>query len=67
MIKYRTNNIEKFFKYCQNEFMYGWIDQDGKRHEGVNDGKVYYLQSPKQDCLSCQKRLSANAIEAFLE
>ena len=48
MIKYRTNNIEKFFKYCQNEFMYGWIDQDGKRHEGVNDGKVYYLQSPKE-------------------
>lgn len=42
------NTLEDFFKYCQTEFDYGWIDQDGKRHEGVNDGKIYYLQSPEE-------------------
>lgn len=40
--------LNKFFKYCQNEFEYGWIDQDGNKHEGVNDGKTYCLQSPEE-------------------
>lgn len=42
------SKIEEFFEYCKKEFNYGWIDQDGKRHEGVNDGETYLLQSPKE-------------------
>ena len=41
-------SIQEFFKYCQTEFEYGWIDQNGVRHEGVNDGKTYCLQSPEE-------------------
>lgn len=48
MKKYNFDSIESFFKYCQNEFKYGWIDQDGNRHIGVNDGKTYCLQSPDE-------------------
>ena len=48
MKKYNFDSIESFFKYCQNEFKYGWIDQDGNRHIGVNDGKTYRLQSPDE-------------------
>lgn len=38
--------IDKFFEYMQNEFSYGWIDQKGNRHDGVNDAETYSLQSP---------------------
>lgn len=48
MKKYNWNTIEEFFLYCQKEFEYGWLDQELKRHEGINDGKTYYLQSPKE-------------------
>jgi hypothetical protein len=48
MKKYNMSTIEKFFLYCQKEFDYGWIDQEGKSHEGVNDGATYSLQSPKE-------------------
>lgn len=48
MKKYNMNKIEDFFKYCQKEFKYGWIDQEGKRHKGINDGKSYSLQSPEE-------------------
>ncbi len=48
MKKYNINKIEEFFKYCQKEFKYGWLDQDGKRHKGVNNGKIYSLQSPSE-------------------
>ena len=41
-------SIDEFFEYCKNEFEYGWIDQDLKRHEGINDAETYYLQSPKE-------------------
>lgn len=48
MKKYNQETIDQFFKYCQKEFEYGWIDQNGKRHEGVNDAKDYSLQSPEE-------------------
>ena len=48
MKKYNLSTREAFFEYCQKEFDYGWIDQDRNRHEGVNDGKSYLLQSPEE-------------------
>lgn len=48
MKRYNINTIESFFKFCQKEFEYGWIDQDGKRCKGINDGKTYSLQSPNE-------------------
>ena len=48
MKKYNMSTIEEFFEYCKKEFNYGWIDKEGKRHEGVNDGGAYSLQSPKE-------------------
>ncbi len=48
MKKYNMGTIKDFFEYCQKEFKYGWVDQDGQRHEGVNDGKTYSLQSPEE-------------------
>ncbi len=48
MKKYNISTIEEFFEYCKKEFNYGWIDKEGKRHEGVNDGETYSLQSPKE-------------------
>ncbi len=38
-INYDRGTIENFFKYCQKNFNYGWIDQDGK---------LYSLQSPEE-------------------
>lgn len=40
--------IEEFFEYCAKEFEYGWVDQNRKRHRGVNDGEKYLLQSPEE-------------------
>ena len=48
MKKYNISTIEEFFEYCKKKFNYGWIDQGGKRHEGVNNGGTYSLQSPKE-------------------
>ena len=48
MKKYNISTIKEFFEYCQKNFNYGWVDQDGERHEGVNDGKTYFLQSPEE-------------------
>lgn len=39
--KHRTTSIKQLFDYCQNEISYGWVDQKGERHEGVNDAKEY--------------------------
>ncbi len=44
--KIGLTTINKFFAYCQNEFQYGWIDQSGNKHSGVNDAKTYSLQAP---------------------
>ncbi len=41
--KYNMSTIEEFFEYCRKEFSYGFINQNGKKHEGVNDGKSYSL------------------------
>lgn len=41
-------NINKFFTYMQNKFEYGWIDQDGNKHYGINDAQSYSLQSPNE-------------------
>lgn len=38
--------IEEFFEYCAKEFEYGRIDQNRKRHKGVNNAEKYLLQSP---------------------
>lgn len=48
MEKYNISTIEEFFKYCQKEFKYGWIDQNGEKYEGINDAKTYSLQSPEE-------------------
>ncbi|MCM1053235.1 MAG: hypothetical protein NC483_04610 [Ruminococcus sp.] len=45
---HKINTIESFFKYMQNNFSYGWIDKNGKNHEGFNDATLYSLQSPKE-------------------
>lgn len=42
--KYGCEDLTGFFEFCRN-LEYGWADQDGKRHHGVNDNR-YYLQSP---------------------
>lgn len=45
------NNIktlDNLFQLMQHEISYGWIDQRGNRHNGVNDAKTYSLQSPKE-------------------
>lgn len=41
-------NINNFFTYMQNKFEYGWIDQEGNRHYGINDAQSYSLQSPNE-------------------
>lgn len=40
--------IEKFFQYTKNQFKYGWIDQNEKQHNGINDALTYSLQSPQE-------------------
>lgn len=42
------NSIEDFFIYCKNEFEYGWIDKEGKRHKEFINGKIYSLQTPEE-------------------
>lgn len=41
-------NINNFFTYMQNNFEYGWIDQNGNKHYGINDAQSYSLQSPRE-------------------
>lgn len=41
-------DIKSFFYYTNNKFKYGWMDQNNRFHEGVNDGKTYCLQSPEE-------------------
>lgn len=41
-------SINNFFDYIQNQFKYGWIDQKGNKHEGVNDALTYSLQLPEE-------------------
>jgi len=40
-IKNGINNVELFFKYTRDCFDYGWMAQNNKFYEGVNDGKSY--------------------------
>ena len=46
--KIDLTTIDKFFVYMQNEFHYGWLDQTGNKHYGVNDAKTYSLQTPME-------------------
>lgn len=39
-------SIADFFDYIRNNFKYGWIDKNGKKHYGINDAKTYRLQYP---------------------
>lgn len=41
-------DIDNFFTYMQNNFLYGWIDKDGNKHYGINDAQTYSLQSPSE-------------------
>ncbi len=43
--KIGLTTIDKFFVYLQ-KFQYGWIDQMGNKHYGVNDADMYSLQAP---------------------
>lgn len=52
MGKYSIETISEFFGFCHNEIEFGWIDQKGTRHESINDGKTYYLQSPEELMIS---------------
>ena len=47
-IEVGLTNINKFFIYVQNEFEYGWIDQSGNKHYGMNDAWSYSLQAPDE-------------------
>ncbi len=40
--------IKAFLEFVTNNFNYGWQDQKGKIHNGVNNGASYYLQSPEE-------------------
>lgn len=44
--KQGLTTIHKFFEYAQNQINYGQIDQNGNKHNGVNDAETYRLQSP---------------------
>ena len=44
----KKRDLETFYKYCKNEIKFGWMDQNGGRHTGINDGKTYSLQSPEE-------------------
>ena len=39
--KYNINNIDEFFKFCNSEIEYGWIDEKGQRYYGIK-AKGYY-------------------------
>ncbi len=47
-IENNLTDINKFFKYMNEEFEYGWMDQNGKKHSGINDPKSYSLQAPEE-------------------
>lgn len=48
MKSYNITTIEEFFHFCQNNIKYGWIDQKGNKHSGINDAQDYSLQSPQE-------------------
>ncbi len=43
--KNNINNINDLFDFAKS-INYGWIDQNRKKHSGVNDAESYLLQSP---------------------
>lgn len=47
-IKKNLNTVNSFLQYVQNNFLYGWIDQDGNKHYGINDAVNYSLQTPEE-------------------
>lgn len=42
------DTIDSFFKYMQNNFYYGWVDNSGEKHNGTNDAFIYSLQTPEE-------------------
>jgi len=42
------DSIINFFKFCQTEFKYGWMDKNYNYHERVNDALTYSLQTPEE-------------------
>ena len=40
--------INDLFLFMQKEIQYGWLDQSGNKHEGINDAKTFCLQSPEE-------------------
>lgn len=47
-IKNNLTNIKDFFLFMQNQFKYGWIDQEGNKHHDTNDAALYCLQAPHE-------------------
>lgn len=48
---WRKNHIitvDDLFLFMQKKILYGWVDQKGRKQEGVNDAKTYCLQSPEE-------------------
>lgn len=39
-------NIKDYFEFVRDNFRYGWVDNNGVQHLGVNDAATYSLQSP---------------------
>lgn len=42
------NTIEQLFNFIKHEISYGWLDQKGNQHPGINNALEYYLQSPEE-------------------
>lgn len=45
--KYGCGDLVGFFEFCRN-LEYGWVDQNGIRHEGANNSDEYALQTPME-------------------
>lgn len=41
-------NIKDYFEFVRDNFRYGWVDNKGVQHLGVNDAATYSLQSPSE-------------------
>lgn len=41
-------NIKGYFEFVRDNFRYGWVDNNGVQHLGVNDAESYSLQSPSE-------------------
>ena len=40
--------MKTLFQFLQKRVEYGWIDQSGQKHHGINDPYSYQLQTPEE-------------------